>query len=199
MREDSIAKLDFFKGRIPNLFDNYLRIDRLDRDQAREAIVRPIEQFNDGCAPGTRRSRSSRSWSSRAEPGHAGRVASAGRAKAGWASGDRRRRDRVETPHLQLVMTRLWQEETAAGSRCCARTLERLGGAGHIVATHVDAALDALTAAEREAAAAHLPVPRHAGRHEDRARRRGPRAYAGRERDEIRRCWCGCRPAKAAS
>ena len=46
MREDSIAKLDFFKGRIPNLFDNYLRIDRLDREQAREAIVRPIEQFN---------------------------------------------------------------------------------------------------------------------------------------------------------
>ena len=30
MREDSIAKLDFFKGRIPNLFDNYLRIDHLD-------------------------------------------------------------------------------------------------------------------------------------------------------------------------
>ena len=46
MREDSIAKLDFFKGRIPNLFDNYLRIDRLDREQAREAIVRPVEQFN---------------------------------------------------------------------------------------------------------------------------------------------------------
>ena len=39
MREDSIAKLDFFKGRIANLFDNYLRIDRLDREQAREAIV----------------------------------------------------------------------------------------------------------------------------------------------------------------
>ena len=33
MREDSIAKLDFFKGRIPNLFDNYLRIDRLDLAQ----------------------------------------------------------------------------------------------------------------------------------------------------------------------
>ena len=39
MREDSIAKLDFFKGRIPNLFDNYLRIDHLD------------------CAPGARRHR----------------------------------------------------------------------------------------------------------------------------------------------
>ena len=46
MREDSIAKLDFFKGRIPNLFDNYLSIDRLDREKGREAIVRPIEQFN---------------------------------------------------------------------------------------------------------------------------------------------------------
>ena len=51
MREDSIAKLDFFKGRIPNLFDNYLRIDHLDRRQAHDAIVKPIERFNQTLAP----------------------------------------------------------------------------------------------------------------------------------------------------
>jgi len=31
MREDALSRLDRFKGRIPNLFDNYLRIGHLDR------------------------------------------------------------------------------------------------------------------------------------------------------------------------
>jgi len=52
MREDSIAKLDFFKGRIPNLFDNYLRIDHLDCRQAYDAIMKPVERFNQTLAPG---------------------------------------------------------------------------------------------------------------------------------------------------
>ena len=47
IREDSLAKLDRFKGRIPNLFDNYLRIDHLNRDAARQAVVRPLEKFNE--------------------------------------------------------------------------------------------------------------------------------------------------------
>ncbi len=38
IREDALAKLDRFKGRIPNLFDNYLRIEHLDRAAARAAI-----------------------------------------------------------------------------------------------------------------------------------------------------------------
>src|SRR4030095_8062416 len=46
IREDALAKLDRFKGRIPRLFDNYLRVDHLDLDAAREAIVKPVEQFN---------------------------------------------------------------------------------------------------------------------------------------------------------
>ncbi|MBI3799632.1 MAG: ATP-binding protein [Deltaproteobacteria bacterium] len=46
IREDALAKLDRFKGRIPNLFDNYLRIEHLDREAARAAIKKPIEQYN---------------------------------------------------------------------------------------------------------------------------------------------------------
>jgi hypothetical protein len=158
MREDSIAKLDFFKGRIPNLFDNYLRIDHLERNQARDAIVKPIEQFNkhvpDGSVP------------MRIEPAlvdlvlnqvTTGRVAIAGTGKGRLGKGTNGHApdQRVETPYLQLVLTRLWQEETAAGSHeLRASTLERLGGAGHIVATHLDAALQALTPEEQNAAAA---------------------------------------------
>ena len=39
IREDSLAQLDRFKGRVPGLLDHLLRIDHLDRDAAREAIV----------------------------------------------------------------------------------------------------------------------------------------------------------------
>jgi hypothetical protein len=158
MREDSIAKHDFFKGRIPNLFDNYLRIDHLERSQAREAIVKPVEQFNRRLPAGTA--------PMKIDPAlvdlvlnqvTTGRVAIAGTGKGrlGIDGNGRAHEDRVETPYLQLVLTRLWQEETAAGSReLQAATLNRLGGAGHIVATHLDAALAALSEEERNAAAA---------------------------------------------
>ena len=53
IREDSLAKLDRFKGRIPNLFDNYLRVDQLDRDAARQAIERPLARFNEVRPPGS--------------------------------------------------------------------------------------------------------------------------------------------------
>lgn len=46
IREDALAKLDRFRESIPNLFDNYLRLEHLDCDSAREAIEKPIEQYN---------------------------------------------------------------------------------------------------------------------------------------------------------
>jgi len=152
MREDSIAKLDFFKGRIPNLFDNYLRIERLDREKGREAIVRPIEQFNRlVAAPGEPVS---------IEPALVDAVLDQVKASglpeegAGLGGVHGAHDVTIETPHLQLVMTRLWQEERGAGSgRLRLSTLERLGGASAIVSRHVESALDALSPVEREAAA----------------------------------------------
>ncbi|MGZ8843309.1 MAG: ATP-binding protein, partial [Pyrinomonadaceae bacterium] len=46
IRDDGLARLDFFKGRIPNLFDNYLRIEHLNHNAGREAIEKPIDQYN---------------------------------------------------------------------------------------------------------------------------------------------------------
>src|SRR5215831_6304913 len=46
IREDFYAKLDRFEGRIPTLYDNYFRIEHLDRKAAREALEKPIEHFN---------------------------------------------------------------------------------------------------------------------------------------------------------
>ncbi|MBD2361260.1 WD40 repeat domain-containing protein [Anabaena minutissima FACHB-250] len=46
MRQDALAKLNHFQGRIINIFDNQLVLQRLDRPSAREAIVKPIGQYN---------------------------------------------------------------------------------------------------------------------------------------------------------
>src|SRR6185295_1315239 len=46
MRDDSITKLDRFKGRIPNLLANRLSVNYLDEVAAREAIIRPLLQYN---------------------------------------------------------------------------------------------------------------------------------------------------------
>lgn len=156
MREDSIAKLDFFKGRIPNLFDNYLRIDHLARDAARDAIVKPVDVYNQrGADEGGPITIEPELVDAVLDQVTAGRVtiAETGRGRLGARESDGSL-TRIETPYLQLVMTRLWQEEAAAGSRTLrAATLRRLGGADRIVATHLDAALNALTDADRDAAA----------------------------------------------
>ena len=41
LREDALAKLDAFKGRIPNLFANYLRLDHLDTEGRPRGDPRP--------------------------------------------------------------------------------------------------------------------------------------------------------------
>jgi Novel STAND NTPase 1 len=51
IRDDAVASLDCFKGTIPNLLDNYLRIDHLDRDGAIQAIREPLAAFNSHLPP----------------------------------------------------------------------------------------------------------------------------------------------------
>lgn len=46
IREDWLARLDRFKGRIPNIFENAIRIDHLDRKSAEAAVLKPIEKYN---------------------------------------------------------------------------------------------------------------------------------------------------------
>ena len=60
----------------------------------------------------------------------------------------------IETPYLQLVMTRLWDEEMRAGSHILRlETMERLGGAERIVRTHLDAVMSTLAPNEQDIAA----------------------------------------------
>ncbi len=46
IREESLAKLDYFKGRIRNLLDNRLEIKRLDENSALKAITKPLDEYN---------------------------------------------------------------------------------------------------------------------------------------------------------
>jgi hypothetical protein len=153
IREDALARLERFKGRIPGLFDTYLRLDRLSRDAAREAIVAPLE----------RRAALNPDDAVVAEPAlvdrildevEVGRVAF-GSAGVGILDGDSKGERSVELPYLQLVLARLWDEERRDGSPALRlETLQRLGGAERIVRTHLDVALDALGPEEQEVAAA---------------------------------------------
>ena len=46
IREDALAKLDRFKGSIPRLFANYVRVEHLSREAARDAIEGPLREWN---------------------------------------------------------------------------------------------------------------------------------------------------------
>jgi CHASE2 domain-containing sensor protein len=139
LREDALAALDRFKGEIPGLFDNVLRLDQLARPAALEAIHRPLERYAARAqAPVT------------IEPGLAEAVldelaaGDVGLVRRGTAV--RARRDeRVAPAYLQLVMARLWQAEAGLGSHVLRRsTLDALGGAHQIVQTHLRTTMDAL-------------------------------------------------------
>jgi hypothetical protein len=155
IREDAYSGLgDLFQGRIRNVHSNYLRLENLTRESAREAIEKPVASFNalhptevpvdiepslvdviiDELGP----------YQFALDQGGMGRLADTNGAERGGE---------VAAPYLQLVMKRLWDTEAARGSRTLRlATLEELGGAHTIVRTHVDRALDELSEEDREAA-----------------------------------------------
>jgi CHASE2 domain-containing sensor protein len=153
IREDQLAQLDRFKGQIPNLFDNYIRVQHLDRAAARAAIVRPLEELT-------------RLEGAEAEPFGAeeqlvervleelaaGKVVVGSRGAGTVEGGGEPGAGRIETPYLQLVLNRLWEEERRADSRTLrTATLESLGGGEAIVRSHLDDALSALSPGEQAA------------------------------------------------
>jgi hypothetical protein len=157
IREDSLAKLDRFKGQIPNLFDNYLRIEHLNLEAARAAIERPIEQYNrmlpENSQPVSIEPKLINAVLDEVKTGQV-MLGEVGRGSVGLHAVATATEMRIETPYLQLVMTRLWEQEIGGGSRTLRlETLNRLGGAEHIVRTHLDGVMDALSQSEQRAAA----------------------------------------------
>jgi WD40 repeat protein len=150
LREDALAKLDAFKAGIPAVFANQIRLEQLDRDSARTAVVGPLERWNELTGE-----------SVEIEPALVEAVLD--EVLAGSVDGHAPDRDRIEAPYLQLVLERLWETERATGSTVLRlATLRALGGATTIVRAHLRDALATLTADEQDVAAEmfeHLVTP----------------------------------------
>lgn len=155
LREDSLSRLDRFKGRIPNLLGNMLRLEHLDRESAVNAIRGPLDEYNRQIDP----SQVPFKIDDALVDAVIEQVQTGG-VMLGTGSGIGVVRHigpsdvRIETPYLQLVMTRLWEEESKAGSRALhVETFKRLGGAQQIVRTHLDKTMNRLADSERQVAA----------------------------------------------
>ncbi len=132
LRDDALAELDDFAGRIPELFSNLLRLDLLDRNAGRAAILGPLARYSELAGE-----------TFTAEDALVEAVLDEASSDAG-----------VEAPYLQLVLERLWERERESGSReLRLETLRAIGGARAVVREHVQGALDRLPLAEQEAAA----------------------------------------------
>ena len=160
IREDALASLDAFKARIPNLFGNSLRVDRLERSAARAAILGPLDRYNELVPAGEGVEAQPELVEAVLDEVAAGRVDLGLSGRGGVGEEDS---DRIEAPYLQLVLERLWEVETSRGSnRLRLETLRELGGAAHIVEDHLERAMAALSPDEKDAAAAmynHLVTP----------------------------------------
>jgi len=153
VREDAWAKLDRFKGSIPRVFANYVRVDHLSREGAEDAIRRPIDEWNRRLPPdetpySVDDALVATVIDAAADGGLA--LAQAGaRADVGERSSGH-----VEAPFLQLVMERLWRATVEAGSHdMTVARLEQLGGAQRIVEHHLLEALGTLNPKEQAIAA----------------------------------------------
>jgi hypothetical protein len=139
VREDWLAKLDAFKSRIYNLFDNLFRIEHLGLDEARAAIERPIQMYNSTVVDSERFA---------IDPDLVQRLihdTSSGVSEISAGDGEAQRSS-VEGPMLQLVLSRLWDEERSMGSRVLrSSTLSKVGGVRKILSTSVDPALRRLS------------------------------------------------------
>jgi WD40 repeat protein len=162
IRDDSLARLDTFRRRLPGLFGNRLRLEFLDRKSAEEAIRGPIAAYNRGVPSEDAVEIEDELVSAVLDEVAVGRVQLGGSGR-GAALDQGAAADRIEAPFLQLVLERLWEAERArASSHLRVKTLQELGGSSEIVRDHLERAMDELAPAEQEAAAAmyhHLVTP----------------------------------------
>jgi hypothetical protein len=163
MRDDAVAKLDFFKGSIPGLFDNRLQIKHLDKKAAENAIRKPIAMYNklygttfeveDELVRQVLKDVEVSKMKFSAE-GHAG-------------VGEEAEQGRIETPYLQLVMSRIWEKENEKDLESKTLRLEtltrELGGSQKVIDTHLDDVMNALPKKRRKLAAkfVHFTVTRY--------------------------------------
>jgi hypothetical protein len=156
LREDSLSRLDRFRGRMPQLMGNMLRLKHLDEAAGRIAIRKPLEKYNelaeDGQSPVEIEDALVQTLLSEIQAGRVTLGATGGQANTQGEA--EKGAERIETPFLQMVLTRLWDEERNEGSSVLRQeTLNRLGGAERIIRTHLDKVMEKLSDTDRNVAA----------------------------------------------
>ena len=155
LREDALAKLDYFKGRISNLFGNYLRIPHLDEESAVDAIRKPLQVFNQRLKPGAKSIGIEAELVKEVlEQVKVGKVSLVESGKGGKDLQSAETTGEIETSYLQLVMERLWKREIKIGSDCLRlETFKGLGEAKNIVKQHLNERMEPLSGEEKDIAA----------------------------------------------
>jgi hypothetical protein len=146
MREDALAGLARFKRTVPGLFRNQIRLEDLQHDRAVKAIEEPLRAFRDRhhlpvrCEPGLAEEVLKDIEKSPHEP-------------SAWWFEQISEKGRIHTPHLQLVMDRIWEEERKKQSDVLhVKTFRNQGGSSGIVARHVNQQLEQLSPADQDVA-----------------------------------------------
>ncbi|MCB0127483.1 MAG: ATP-binding protein, partial [Caldilineaceae bacterium] len=154
LREDTLARLDYFQGRIPFLLDNRLSLGHLDRVAGAAAVKLPLAQYNR--EHGTDYRADDALVAAVLDQVGSGQVALSRRGMGGQTeepvTGATTHAAQIEAPYLQLVLSRLWQQEVDNHSQCLTLpTLnEQLGGAETIVRNYLDDTLDAMSPTYRD-------------------------------------------------
>ncbi|MGH9405732.1 MAG: hypothetical protein ACRD3D_07855 [Terriglobia bacterium] len=150
LRDDWLSRLDRFDARIPNLLSNTFRIDHLNMAAAEEAIRKPLDLYNQKLANGAPVAIEDELVRSILDEVRTGKLQSCEFGGAGQTEGQARE-ERIETPFLQLVMERLWNEEINERQSRVIRlsTFEELGKADRILQSHLAHVMDGLSEDER--------------------------------------------------
>jgi WD40 repeat protein len=151
LRDDGLARLDRFRARVPNLLGNTLRLRHLDPKAAEDAIREPLKVYNRRVGDAAAMAIEDELVMAVLQQVRSGAVSLGG---SGGTGQEQVEESAIETPFLQLVLTRLWEHETANGSRVLRlNTLRDLGGAGEIARKHLDDIMGHLDADSQEVCA----------------------------------------------
>ncbi len=139
VREDFLADVNIFKGKIQGLFDNYYRLERLTASQARDAIERPVKKvgfrYEEGLIEHILYDLTEREQQ---------------RQEGAFSSAQEGQERYVEPPYLQIVCQKLWENEQHNPQKVIrTKTYNTLQGAEQIVKGHVEQVMEKLTLREQ--------------------------------------------------
>jgi cell division protein FtsB len=158
LRDDALAKLDFFKGKFQEPMSNTLRLNHLSRASAKDAICKPIDRYNEEYGESFIVDDDLVKQILKDVKLGKVRFETQGQAKlVEFSASDCAAKDsddnQIEAPYLQLVLKRLWDDKnTQREKRLTKYTLtndKRLGGVQKIVETHLDEVIDRFSPSDK--------------------------------------------------